>query len=304
MSDTKQVVELSNKTRENLELVLKARTSEILAVAAQNVREDKAYLTRAKLTLLASPCEPLLKTEKGVRTALEAITNAAMAGLSFGGLRPQCYPVPKDGGVVLVVEASGMKHVCVYGLGAVLTEYPRLITVHEGDNVKVDPDKNTIIYEEGGFDPFSPERGKVRGWLMRLKFKDGRPDEIKYCSYAKAKEIQKGYSMTGSPMFNKSPEEADEKTAEKSMLRKPFKEAVGLAQMIIEGDSLPVQEQGPPVINRDPASRMADRLDRAAGGMKKAEPAPEQEAVVEEDPEPEASDTTETPGESGREELF
>lgn len=289
-------MELTTKTKQNLELVLRARTSEILAVAAQNVREDKAYLTRAKLTLLASPCEPLLKTEKGIRTALECITNAAMAGLSFGGLRPQCYPVPKDGGVVLVVEASGMKHVCTYGIGANLAEYPRLITVHEGDGVRVDPDKNEIIYPPGGIDPFSPERGKKSGFLMRLKFKDGRPDEIKQCSMSKVKEIQKGYSMTNSPMFTKSPEEADEKTAEKSMLRKVFKEAIGVAQMIIEGDDHPVQEE--PAVVRDQSDRLSQRMAKATEGMKSAEPVqtvedapeaeeeatPEPEKVTERDP--------------------
>lgn len=195
-----------------------------------------------------------------------------------------------------------MKHVCTYGLGAVLAEYPRLITVREGDTVLVDPDKNTITYTKGGYDPFSPERGKVRGFLMRLKYKDGRPDEIKECPMPKVKEIQKGYSMVGSPMFTKSPDEAYEKTAEKSMLRKAFKESVGLAQMIIEGEDRPVQEE--PVVVRDQGDRLSRQMGRAADSMKAAEKVAEPEPEIETMEEPEPQAAAETKGEGDGTELF
>ena len=70
---------------------------------------------------------------------------------------------------------------------------------------------------------------------MELRYLDGRR-EVKSVSISKVKQIQEHYGGTGSPMYKKSPDEADEKTAIKYMLRMPFGEAEGIAMKRALGD--------------------------------------------------------------------
>jgi len=192
------------------------------------------------------------------------------------------YFVPTDGKVTPIYEASGYKYAVTYGPGAILAEYPRTIVVHEGDSVKVDPDAGTIVYKEGGFNPFDPNRGKIVGFLMRLIYKDGRRAEVRECDMLKVKKIQKGYSRLAGPMFTKSDDEADLKTAEKSMLRLAFKESCQRAQVALEegaefddGDEL-----YQPTVERDVTARTLKTVNAAVARLdpeKASEPAVEEE---------------------------
>lgn len=286
MSET---YELTTKPKQDLEFILEKKKDEFLSLCAANVKADTAYLLRAKTELLTGPCLSILGTKAGMQSAIKAIFDTGMIGLSFGGPRPMAYFVPKEGKVTPIYEASGYKYACTYGPGAILAEYPTTIVVKEGDSVKVNPDKRTIEYKDGGYNPFDPNRGKVVGFLMRLVYKDGRRPEIRECDMQKVKKIQTGYSMTGSPMYKKSDEEADLKTAEKSMLRLAFKEACQRAQVALEeGDEFD-DEQEPAPPPRDAGERLSRTISAAVERM---DPGASVDPVDDE-PEPEAPDQEE-----------
>lgn len=277
-----ETYELTTKTRTNLSTVLDSRRDEILKMSAENIRQmGPAFFLRAITTLTTNPdTDKLLTSRKGIDTALKAITDAAMVGISFGGPKPQAYFVPKDGGVLMIPTAAGIRHAVCYGVGAILRTVPELITVKEGDGVKIDPAKGTVNYTDGGFDPFDANRGKVKGFIMRLQFKDNRPDQVRHIGIEKVRQIEAHYGMTGGPAYKKSPEEQDEKTAIKWMLRDVFAESAGLAQMILEGDGDLPEDQGPPPVERDVTARTIKTVDAAVARLdpeKAAEP-------VEEDP--------------------
>ena len=283
MSDRQvETYELTTNTERNLATALTHRQADILVAAARSVREDSGWMTRAKLTLVSSQCDPLLKTQKGVRTALEAITNAAMVGLSFGGPKPQAYFVPKDGGVLMIPTAAGIRHAVCYGVGAILKTVPELITVRAGDGVKINPMAGTVEYSKGGYDPFAKDRGKIAGWIMRLEFRDERPAQVRHVTLEKVRQIEDRYGGKNNPMYAKSPEEADEKTAIKYLLRDCFAEAAGLAQMILEGDEADERPAvvEPPKVERNVTERLGGQLDKATASMKSVE-------VVESEEEPE-----------------
>lgn len=266
MSDNE--IQLTTKADTNLSLVLNAKARDIMAVAAPNVREDGAWLTRARLELLSKPdTANLMTTKKGVESALTAIIKAATVGINFGGTKPQAYFVPTDGGIRMDVTQFGYAHAAVYGPGAVLAHVPELIKVHENDGTRIDQSTGSIHFQPGGIDPFK-DRGKLMGYVMRLEFKDGRAPQVHAIALTKVKEIQAKYGNQNSPAYKKSPDEMDEKTAVKQLLKRAYAEAEGLSQT---GLGM-LDDDEPPAIERDPVKRMADRLDKAASGMKAAEP--------------------------------
>jgi len=299
MSDTK-TMELTTKPERNLTVALGHALPKIMEVAAPNVKADEAWLMRTKMELLGSEAANLLTTQKGVETAIKSIVKAATNGISFGALKPQAYFVPRDGAIGLDVSRHGRAAVAVYGPGAVLSVIPELIEVFQNDGTRMDQSTGEIIFPKGGIDPFG-ERGQLVGWMMRMEYKDGRQPRVMHVSVKDVTWILEHYGIKGNPARTKSPKEMMEKTAVKKLLDDAYAEATGRAQKAV--DDLDDDPEPAPIINRDPASRMGDRLDRAAGGMKQAEPAPEPEPVVEDDPEPEAASGSEAEDERP-EELF
>jgi hypothetical protein len=311
MADTSiTTYELTGKPETDLGFVLSKRGEMILSVAAPNVREDTTWLLRAKLAISQSACADLLKTRKGMDSALKMIEEVGTLGLSFGGAKPTVYPVPLGGECKPVYSAPGIRHAACYGVGAILARVPHLFTIREGDYLRteqgvVGKPKGKIHFKEGGEDPFDPNRGKIRGWLLHLEYKDGRPDVIASCAFDKAKSIQKAYPGSGGPMYTKSPEEADEKTATKYMLREVFGEVSELAKAITDFDAEEeAREAGAGVkaapVMRDVTDRLGAKLDNATAGMKAAEPVAE-EPELEDEPQPEAASTSAEPE---TEELF
>lgn len=309
-------MELTTRPERNLEVALTYALPRIMEVAAPNVKADEAWLMRTKMELLASEAVSLLTSQKGIDTAIRCIVKAATNGISFGALKPQAYFVPRDGAVCLDVSRHGRAAVSVYGPGAVLSVIPELIEVFQNDGTRMDQATGQIIFPKGGIDPFG-ERGALKGWMMRCEFKDGRQARVTYVSLADVEWILEHYGIQGNPARKKSPKEMMEKTAVKKLLDDAYSEATGRAQRAV--DDLDDWDDEPPVINRDPASRMSDRLTRASSGMKRAEPtmptvAEAGDPELEDDPEPKAGDAAEggpeaekspAPGnEKGTEELF
>lgn len=295
MSET---YELTTKTRQNAAVVISKRRDEILKMSADNIRKmGPAFFLRAITTVTSNPdTDRLMTTAKGMDTWVKAVTDAAMVGISFGGPKPQAYFVPKDGGILMIPTASGIRHAVCYGVGAVLRTVPELVTVREGDNIRVDPAKGTFSYESGGFDPFAKERGTIRGWVMRLQFKDGRPDQVRYVDTEKVHKIQAQYSMTGGPAYKKSPEEMDEKTASKYLLRDVFAESAGLAQMLLEGDAY--QDEPEPISQPRDAGERLSRV--VTGAAQRLDPDKASEPVEPEPEEgPEQAEQAETEQEDG-----
>lgn len=282
-----EVLELTTRPEANLDAVWAKKSQEVMMVAAQSIREDSAWFTRAKLELITGPCAPLMTTAKGMTSFVKAMTDAGQVGLSFGGPKPQAYFVPKGGEVKMIPTAQGLLHATVYGIGGVLARVPELITVHEGDTIRVDPAAGMIEYNAAGYDPFAPDRGKVKGWVMKLEFKDGRHPVIRHIDAAKVREIESKYSQTDGPALKKSPDEMHEKTAVKWLLRDVFAESAGLAKMILEGDEAELAPSPPPV-ERDMTTRTSRAVDVA---VKRLDP----EKAREPEPEPDVVDMSDTP---------
>lgn len=302
MSDNKpQTMELTNKPERNLTVALGHALPRIMEVAAPNVRADEAWLMRTKLELLGSDVQKELLTQKGVETAIKSIVKAATNGISFGALKPQAYFVPRDGGIGLDVSRHGRAAVAVYGPGAVLSVIPELIEVYENDGTRMDQSTGEIIFPKGGIDPFG-QRGALVGWMMRLEFKDKRQPRVTHISVADVNWILEHYGIQGNPARKKSPKEMMEKTAVKKLLDDAYAEATGRAQAAFDDLDEDERPPVPPVINRDPESRMSQRMDKAAASMKPAEPTGEPEPEVEtvEEVEPQAA----SEAAPGTEELF
>ena len=263
-------IQITTKGDQNLTNVVNAKYDLIMAAAAPNVKADGNWITRAKLELLAKPdVAALMTTKKGVESALVAIIRAATVGVNFGGTKPQAYFVPTNGEIRLDISQYGFCAAAVYGPGAVLEQIPELITVHQNDGIKIDQGTGTVIFPEGGIDPFA-DRGKLVGWVMRLVFKDNRQPEVKYVSFEKVRQVQDAHGNLNSPAYKKDFDQMDEKTAVKQMLKRVFAEAEGRSQMSFDE----LLGEPNPVI-KDPETRMTDRMTRAAAGMKAAEPVAE-----------------------------
>jgi recombinational DNA repair protein RecT len=236
----------------------------LLEVAAPNVRSDPNWISRAKIELLSKPeTAELLLSTRGLESSVYAIIRAATVGVNFGGTKPQAYFVPADGKVRLDISQYGYCAAAVYGPGAVLSQVPELITVHQNDGIRIDQSKGEILFPVGGIDPFC-NRGKLVGWIMRMEFKDGRQAEVKYLSFEKARQIEETHGQTGSPSYKKDRDQMDEKIAVKQLLKRVFAEAEGRSQMNL--DSI-MDEPNSAIIERDPEKLREARFDLAVGLM-------------------------------------
>ena len=227
---------------------------QLMQRAAKNIQGSFDVWASRTLFEISSNSElaGLLNTRPGIISAYKEITRAAVMGLMIGGKKPQAYFVPKGGKLVLIVDARGEIFCTVYGPGAVLAQVPELKKAYEGEDLRIDEASGTVTYPKDGRKMF-PD-GKVAGYFMELEYIDGRR-EVKQIPLAKVRKIQEHYGELGSPMYKKSPDEADEKTAIKYLLRMPFGEAEGIAMKRALGD-----EYEPPVQEPEPSKDVRDRV--------------------------------------------
>ncbi len=271
--------------RRGVENMLATMGAEIKAIAAPNVNGGWETWSKRALVEIANREElaPVLATRQGIFSVYKCLAKAATMGLQIGGVFPQAYLMPKEGKAVLVVTAEGYAFGAAHGPGAVLRSTPELLRVYEQDKFLIDQKAGKI---EHSYDP-RKDRGKLCGWYMRLEYTDGHV-EIPYVATEKVKQIIANYSRQNDskgnlmPSFAKSPEEMEDKTAAKRLLRKPAKEAEGLA-MLLSLEAEPEEDQ-PPM--RTVTDRVGDRLDRAAEALKpKPDPTPPPEAAPVAEPE-------------------
>ncbi len=236
---------------------------EIRDLAAPNVAGQ--YDTWAKRALVhvtsKEELKPVLQTKTGIWSIYQELAKAAQLGLQVGGQFPHGYLVPKGGKAVLMITATGYAFAAVHGPGAVLRHIPPLVEVYEKDSFRVDQAAGKYQHE---FSPFT-DRGKLVGYFMRLEYRDGRI-EIPVISFEKVKKIADGYSTKSSPAWSKSAEEMYAKIAAKQLLKKPIREAEGIAmQLDADAPEEPEEPAAPPP--RDVTQRVGSRLDRATEAM-------------------------------------
>lgn len=262
----------------SIESIFAKQGALILKRGAPNLREEGAFevwSSRVVFEITSNEkLTPFLNTKKGVLSAYVAITRASVLGLMIGGSKPQAYFVPRDGAIKLEPKDDGMMFACVYGPGAVLAREPELVRIHENDGIRIDQARGRIIFPEGGVDPFG--EGKLVGYAMELEYLDGRR-EVARITLAKCKEIEERYGRKDSPMYSKSPEEADEKTARKQLLKRPFAMAESLAMMRSLGGTV-LPEVGQPMTEPEPPAGQEERVgQRLEGAMRNATPGAEEE---------------------------
>ena len=269
--------------RRGVEDMLAKMADEIKAVAAPNVKGDwETWIKRIFVDVVnREELTPVLSTRQGIFSLYQEIAKAGTAGFQLGGIVPHGYFMPKKGKVVFVPAREGYAFCAVHGPGAVLRHEPALIRVYEHDAVTIDVHEGKVKH---AYD-LRKDRGRHVGWYMVLEYLDGRR-EVPYVTAEKAKAIMDAYSRQTNtdgklmPSFAKSPEEMADKTAAKHLLRKPFREAVGLAMYrTLEGDA----EEADTQPMRDVTERVGERLELAAEAL---DPAQAQPPAEEPKPEP------------------
>jgi recombinational DNA repair protein RecT len=280
-----ELVALVGTGTKSVETIFSKYGKTIQKRAAPNLKNDEAFgiwESRVIFEIMSNDkLAPILNTRKGTLSVYTAINRAAVLGLMIGGSKPQAYFVPRDGSIKMEPKDDGMIFACVYGPGAVLAQEPKLVKVFDGDKLRVDEAAGRIIYPES-VSIFG--EGKLAGYAMELEYIDGRR-EVKRITVEKCKEIENKYGLKSSPLYTKSPEEADEKTAIKQLLKRPFAMAEGRAMMLALGGTI-IPETGesiepiePP---RDQGERLSSRLDAQ---MRTVEPEPDEPVEPEEEPE-------------------
>jgi recombinational DNA repair protein RecT len=291
-----------------LDMFAKQR-EELIRVASPLVRQDfDTWTARALLDVMSrDELLPLTQTRKGLYSIYQALSECAVMGVQFGGHYPQAYLMPEGDTAELDITWEGMAFIAAHGPGAVLVKAPMLVRVFEKDTFRIDQGAGTVVHE---YDPRFPDaRGKLTGWYMKLEYRDGSV-EIPFVTHAKVQEINARYSKKETrsgktmPAWAKSPEEMEDKTAAKQLLKKPAKMSEGLA-MALSSDRAPVEPETPSADVRD---RVGARLGHASEALRESavpveaalasKPAPE--------PEPEKPTTTKTAdkAEDGKKELF
>jgi recombinational DNA repair protein RecT len=263
------------KGRQGVESMLEKMGGEIQKIAAPNVGGNfETWKTRALVEISnRDELKTVLQSREGIFSVYKALSKAATMGLQIGGQFPHAYLVPMGGKAQLVVTAEGYAFASAHGPGAVLANVPKLVRVHEKDTLRIDETAGTVRHE---FDAFG-DRGKLVGYYMRLEYRDGHT-EVSNITRAEVEGVAKAYSQKNGPAWSKSPEAMNDKIAAKQLLKKPVREAEGLA-MLMSLDEYEAPEYSPPP--RDIAERMADRLDDS---MRTVEPEPVSEEA---EPEPE-----------------
>lgn len=260
--------------RKGVEDMLAKMGGEIHSIAAKNVQQSFDTWTQRALVEISNRDElrPVLQSREGIFSVYKALAKASQIGIQIGGQFPQAYLVPYQGRASLIVTAEGYAFAAVHGPGAVLCSVPELVEVYDKDSVLIDKAAGTIRHT---FDAFK-DRGKLVGYYMRLEYRDGHV-EAATITREEVEKIEAAYSSKNSPAFSKSAEAMHRKTAAKQLLKKPVREAEGLA-MLLATDEEPVDEAPVPP-PRDVGERMTRRLDDAAARIVPSEePEPVNEA--------------------------
>lgn len=257
--------------RKGVEDMLDKMGPEMRVTSAPNVRQDFSTWSQRALVEISNRDEltDVLKTRTGIFSVYKALSRAATMGIQFGGQFPHAYLTPKDGKAILVPTAEGLGFVAAHGPGAVLSSIPELVRVYDKDEFHYDKAGAQVVHKP---EPFK-ERGKLVGYYMRLVYRDGHI-EIPTITRAEVVSISDEYSMKvfsngkKAPAWSKSPEAMYDKTAAKQLLKKPAKEAEGLAMLMQLDDYEPLPPTPPGPDLRDVTERAADRLDKAAEALK------------------------------------
>lgn len=244
--------------------MLEKMGGEIQAISAPNVGKSFDVWKARALIEIANRDElkDVLQTRPGIFSVYKALTKCATLGLQIGGQFPHAYFVPKEGKAMLVVTAEGYAFAAVHGPGAVLAAVPKLEHVYDKDKLIVNGAEGTVKHD---FAPFG-DRGKLVGYYMILEYKDEHR-EVATITRAEVEKVSEGYSTKTfssgkeAPAWKKSAEAMYDKIASKQLLKKPTKEAEGLA-MLLGLDEYDTPEYTPPP--RDIEDRMGSRLDEAA----------------------------------------
>lgn len=267
--------------RDGVEDMLIKMGAEIHKIAAPNVAKVfDVWKARALVEIAGSEAmRDVIKTRAGLYSVYQGLAKAATAGLQIGSHVPQVYFVPKNGRAVMILTKEGYAQIATYGPGAVLREYPALHKVYEKDTFRIDEAARSYDH---GYEPFN-DRGKLLGFFTVLEYKDGRKT-LPHILHTKVRQIQSDYKLSEkSPAWRKSPDEMDEKTAMKWLLREPMRESAGLA-MLEESESEYVGPETPAPDMRDVTERVGDRLDEKIEALI---------AAVEEKPKADAADAAE-----------
>jgi recombinational DNA repair protein RecT len=261
--------------RRGVESMLQTMGPEIAAIAAPNVGKSFETWKARALVEIANRDElrDVLQTKAGIFSVYKALAKAATNGLQIGGQFPHAYLVPMGGRAQLVTTAEGLAFASTHGPGAVLRHVPKLERVYEKDRFHVDMAAGAVKHD---FDAFG-DRGKIAGYYMLLEYLDGHR-EVSTVTRADVLDIAAKYGNQKSPAYGKSPEAMYDKTASKQLLKKPAKEAEGLA-MLLSLDEYEAPEARP-APSRDVTERMSARLDDAVEGFK-VEQVPEEEPAEE-----------------------
>lgn len=265
--------------RKGVEQMLEKMGEEIKAIAAPNVQKDFDTWSKRALVEIANRDElsPVLSSRHGIFSIYKCLAKASTMGLQIGGQFPQAYFMPAEGKAELVPTAEGYAFVAAHGPGAVLKGVPELIRVYEKDEFRIDQKEGVVHH---AYDPRA-DRGRLCGWYMRLEYVDGHV-EIPYVPKEKVEKIIEGYSRTKTktgalmPAFAKSRDEMEDKTAAKKLLKKPAREAEGLAMLYsLEPPEEEIPIEAPPP--RDVTERVSNRLDKAMEAQEREKPQPEKE---------------------------
>ncbi|HET6499089.1 MAG TPA: recombinase RecT [Coriobacteriia bacterium] len=285
--------------RQGVEKMLTAMADELRTIAAPNVAGDfDVWKMRAFVEITTSDAlKPIIAEPHGMLSIYQGLSKAAVMGLQIGGQFPHAYFVPKSGRAVMMPTKDGYLFTSTYGPGALLAKWPELQKVYDKDEFRLDDAARTYEHK---YQPFA-DRGKLVGYFMVLEYKDGRKI-VRHILQSKVKAIEGAYGLD-SPAYKKSPDEMDEKTAIKWMLRDVVRESEGLAMLdSLDSDGAPDREPALPM--RDVTERSVDRLARAAETVGPGT-SPEPAAEPEQQPAAEAQPATAAPASgSGPKELF
>ena len=286
----KEFFALVDTGRKGVETMFATMGSELQRIAAPNV--SRAFDTWSQRALVEisgrEELAPVISTKTGILSVYKCLGKAATMGLQIGGQYAHAYIVPMGAGkATLVPTADGLAFASAHGPGAVLRNVPELVRVYEKDDFALDKAAGSVRHNP---QPFG-DRGKLAGYYMRLEYLDGHV-EIPTITHDEVLDVVAKYGNLNGPAYKKSLQAMHDKTAAKQLLKKPAKEAEGLAMLMsLDEYEHPQQSQEPPM--RDVTDRTASYLDSAAEALTPAETAdPQPELILVADkPKPTTKDT-------------
>lgn len=273
-------------------------SDEFKKIGAPNVTREYGVWSHRALVYIANSEElqPLTKTRKGIFSIYKELAKAAQMGIQIGGHFAHAFLVPFGGEATLIVSWEGYAFAAAHGPGAVLKYVPKLVEVFEQDEFRIQEAEGTFTHN---YSPFA-DRGKLVGYFMKLEYIDGRI-ELPYVTMKEVEEIIHHYGNQNSPAYKKSKIDMYRKTAAKKLLKKPAKEAEGLAMMYqADMDVRPEDDRGEPV---DITDRATSRLDDIIQKTEETREEEQPENVPEEKPAEEEKQPEKEPAGTGSKEV-